>query len=385
MNILVSSVVDIANSAPNRIHHFVCRLAAHHSVKIVSIKDNWKSKRVKYNDLDMMPNATKVCVEYPANISIGPVVQEIISPLLLRLKKVQGNFDIHLNYNSLLLGAALQSISGSSLPVIYDLADDLEQMIRTSPQLHPLMGMLGGRIGAMAIKKNIERAKYVTYTCHEIKESFNILSSKAVLLPNGVDTNLFNYKIESIALRKKIGLENAFVFGYVGVLREWVDFDIVFRVMLSLPKTKLIIVGAEGNVNKIKNTVKDMGLQSRVIFTGNVLQKDVPKLISCMDLALIPFKENSVTKNALPLKLFEYISCKCPVVSSNLPAVKRAVGNTIFYMNNERDLENIIKYMQNNTEYRSKVEQGFRIVNSEYSWDSIVARLEKLMLKCVEK
>jgi glycosyltransferase involved in cell wall biosynthesis len=42
-----------------------------------------------------------------------------------------------------------------------------------------------------------------------------------------------------------------------------------------------------------------------------------------MDVGLIPFKRNAVTHHADPIKAYEYLAAGLPVVSTDLPALRR--------------------------------------------------------------
>lgn len=56
---------------------------------------------------------------------------------------------------------------------------------------------------------------------------------------------------------------------------------------------------------------------------------------SAMDFCLIPFKRSSISENALLLKLFEYMACEKPIISTELPGIKAVVGNKVMYAANE--------------------------------------------------
>lgn len=386
MKIIVSSVVDMMNSAPNRIHQIVSRLAERHSVKVICIGDSWKSRNVEYCKLNNFADSKNIEIDYPINMKISPIIQEIISPVSILLKNITKNYDIHFNYNSLFLGAAIQDKLGKKVPVIYDIADDLAGMIRTSPQITPILRPIGGLIGNKIINYNIKRSSYVTYTCPELKDTYNFSSDNSLLLPNGVDTKLFNFSTYSYMLKKELGLDKVIVLGYVGVLREWVDFSPVFEVLARLSNIKLLIVGAEGNYSGLKTRVKELELADKVIFTGTIAYDEVPKFISCMDLALIPFKSDSVAKNALPLKLFEYLSCGCNVASTDLPAIKRIVGDSVHYYDNYLDLLNIIEdIIINPNAAKASTKLGRKIVIDNYSWDIITNKIERLMAKLLKQ
>lgn len=385
MKIIVSSIVDIHHSSPNRIQHILSRLIKKHEVKVVCFNDLWKAKDVDYQTLNRLVELEKVNVWYPVAARVSPVLQELLSPFNIFLQRFNEKYDIHFNYNSLFMGAAIQSKLGRNVPLIYDLADDIAGMITTSPQIPSFLRSLGGAVGKEILKQNIQRAKYVSVTCQELAASYKIPNHKVVLLPNGVNVELFRVPENLTMSKKEFGASRDLLLGYVGVLREWLDWEPVYQAMLQMPQIKLMIVGAEGRVEELKAEFAQRGLSERVIFTGMVQYSEVPAYISLFDLALIPFDQKSVSMSALPLKLFEYMSCKCAVASTILPAVQRIAGENVHYYRDGDDLQKIISdLLLNHVSFKEKTERGYQIVKKEYDWDTLVERLEELMVSCCQ-
>lgn len=385
MKIIVSSIIDIHHSSPNRIQHILSRLIKKHEVKVVCFNDLWKAKDVDYQTLNRLVDLENINVCYPVSARVSPVLQELLSPYKILLQEINEPYDIHFNYNSLFMGAAVQSKLGRSVPLIYDLADDLAGMIRTSPQIPSLLRPLGGAVGREILKLNLKRAKYVSVTCQELAQLYQIPAHKVLFLPNGVNVDLFRPQESSKKLKKDFCLSGDLLLGYVGVFREWLDWEPVYQAMERFPKIKLMIVGAEGRVEELKAEFAQRGLRERVIFTGMVQYSEVPAYISLFDLALIPFDQKAVSKNALPLKLFEYLSCKCPVASTKLPAVQRIAGESVYYYRNSNDLQNIIaELIINPSSFQERTQRGYQIVRQGYNWDLLVERLEELMIRCCQ-
>jgi glycosyltransferase involved in cell wall biosynthesis len=47
----------------------------------------------------------------------------------------------------------------------------------------------------------------------------------------------------------------------------------------------------------------------------------VPEFMAACDVGLLPYKLNAWTRSIHPLKLYEYLACGLPVVSSDIPSV----------------------------------------------------------------
>lgn len=274
---------------------------------------------------------------------VSPVLQELLFRNKVKEVLKEGDFDVHLNYSTLISGY----IAAKKIKTVYDMADDLGAMIKESPQIPRLLRPFGGVLGDLMVRKNIKRAEKVTVTTDMLKRTYNIPDGKCEVIPNGVDTNLFrNYG----NTKEEFGLEGLII-GYVGVLREWVDLEPVFMALKDLDEEiKMLVAGKEGRFDENVRLAKRCGVSDRVTFTGMVPYSQVPGYISAMDVCIIPFKVNAISKNALPLKLFEYMACEKPVISTELPGIKAVAGNKVMYAANEEEYKEKIAELYKNKE-----------------------------------
>ena len=259
------------------------------------------------------------------------------------------SFDVHINFNSLIAG----NIIGKKIkvPTVFDICDDLISWISISSQVPTILKPAGKIAGSFLLNRNIENSKKITYSIDFLRDSYKLSENKSVLIQNGVDTNIFyNQKIEN---KKHMGIsEGDFVLGFVGFLGEWVSLDLIFKSLKELDERlqiKLIVVGHGNKFLDFKNLAMKYEIQDKVIFIGDVSYLKVPDYISCMDVCLLPFDSGSVSQSALPIKLFEYMACEKPVISSPLLGVKNAVGDLVLYAKNVDELKQNILIVLNCT------------------------------------
>lgn len=391
MRILISSIVDLKNSAPNRLHHFINDLCESNEVVVLSIRDFWKINNTNNQCNNFQLLFDKISIEYFTDKNMSPVKQEVysIKNIYTILKDMDyETFDLHINYNTLISGYYITRIlKKAGIPTIYDIADDLPEMVKTSPQIPPILRPLGGYVANIMIRKNIRASERISAIGKEIQQKLDIPHKNFALIPNAVDTNVFK-KYDSVEIEHimdKYDLHQNFIIGYVGVLREWVDIETIFNALkdlqVSIPNIKVLIVGEEGGLRKFQNLADEFGISEKVIFTGTVAYEDVSKYIACMDVCMIPFKLNSVAQNSLPLKLFEYMACEKPVVSTKLREVENTVGNLVLYANTPNQyFEQIVKLHQDE-ELRHKLGlHGYQFVRDNYTW----SRINKKFIKVLE-
>lgn len=389
MEILITSIVDLRKTSHNRLHEFIRHLSRNHSITVLSINDWWKTSQtdVSQYQLGVEDILKGIDIRYFTARKLSPYLQEVFSIVNLNriLKEIDyTRFGVHLNYNTLVSGYYVaRKLKSAGINTVYDIADDLPQMIRNSPQIPSVLRPLGKLVGTTMVNRNIKISRKVAYITDSLRDSYHVPQDKLKLIPNGVDTELFNSH-PSRGLRQRLGIESDFVIGYAGILREWVDFEPVFAAIEHLSRdrhnVKVLIVGEEGGITKVENLARKYQMLESVIFTGTVPYTRVPEYISCMDVCLIPFKANALSHSALPLKLFEYMACEKPVICSRLTGVTQAVTDGVLYASNEEEYQRNLVTLYNDRELRDRMgRRGRDFVEQSYSWASIGSKLETVL------
>lgn len=388
MRILITSIVDLRKTSHNRLHQFIMHVSRNHIITVLSINDWWKTSQTDVSQYQMGVEdmLRGVDIKYFTTRKLSPYLQEVFSFVTLNriLKEIDyTKFDVHLNYNTLISGYLVaKKLKSAGINTVYDIADDLPQMIRNSPQIPSALRLLGGLVGTAMVSRNMKISRKVACITDSLRDSYHIPQDKFELIPNGVDTGLFK-SYPSEQLRQSLGIGTGFVVGYVGVLREWVDFEPVFAAIKQIDQDKhnmkVLIVGEEGGITKVENLAKKYQVLDRVIFTGTVPYTKVPEYISCMDVCVVPFKEIKMADDAIPLKLFEYMACRRPVISTRTMS---AVQDRIIYAPNAKEYENRIGELYRNSNLRVKLgTEGRKFVEQNHSWEKLVQRLERVLME----
>ena len=109
--------------------------------------------------------------------------------------------------------------------------------------------------------------------------------------------------------------------GYVGALNEKLDFDLLAHVAQARPAWQLLLVGTldlTGDPGK----ADALAALPNVHWLGRLPAPQVPDAIANMDVCLLPYERNEWTANIDSLKLYEYLACGKPVVSTDVPAAR---------------------------------------------------------------
>ena len=392
MRILITSIVDLKKGPHTRLHEFIRYLRRNHDIRVLSVNDWWKAGQTDTalytGGLEDVTEA--IPTEYFTRRRISPILQEVSSFASIGriLEKVNyRGLDVHFNYSSLISGYFVaRRLRTIGVKTVYDIADDLPEMIGVSPQIPRIGRPVGKFIGKIMLTKNIGVATKVTFVDTHIQSLYPAPSSKAVVIRNGVDIDLFSPRPSQI-LREKLGLGKDFVLGFVGTMREWVDFEPVFAAVSKLnaeyPDIRIMIVGEEGGLGKTKNSARKFGILGKTIFTGTIPYSMVPEYISCMDVCLIPFAKHkgmdAGEDGYCPLKLAEYLACEKPVISTQKTSIPEGI---VQYASTAEEYRDRILVLYNNPQLRSEIgSKGRKIIVSSYTWSNSASMLEETLLE----
>jgi glycosyltransferase involved in cell wall biosynthesis len=382
MDILVTSLPDLKKIHPQRCHHLLQYLSSRHHISVLGTNAWWLNENI---DEFTQKSLENVEYRYLFDEPLHPVLQELYAKRVCRKLSREidfTSFDAHLNFHSLIAGPAVASkVNG---PTIFDLCDDIVDWMSKSPLIPGILKPAANLAGQFLLKRNIRISDKITYSANILKERFHIPPQRAVQISNGVDTTLFhpNNRIK----KAELGIpKDAYIAGFVGFLGDWIDLEPAMRMVKKCyPRIFLLIIGSGTRMELFKTLAKDLGIEHLVVFLGNVPYLNVPDYISCMDVCLLPFNSSPVAQSALPLKLFEYMACEKPVISSPIPPVMDAVGNRIIYAANTDDLIDIVaRFIDDKSEFLDLGLQGRAFVAQNYSWETIVKKFERVFLDCV--
>ncbi|NLG27385.1 MAG: glycosyltransferase family 1 protein [Chloroflexi bacterium] len=169
----------------------------------------------------------------------------------------------------------------------------------------------------------IARADLVLVTSQELLASKGGINPNTHWVPNAVDYGRFAQAARARALPAELaGLPRPWI-GYVGAINDKIDLPLLEQVAQRWPQATLVLVGPE-RVHEPGNLAAAERLHARpnVRFVGQVGVERVPEFVAACDVGLLPYRLNDWTRNIHPLKLYEYLACGLPVVSTDIPAVQ---------------------------------------------------------------
>lgn len=114
-------------------------------------------------------------------------------------------------------------------------------------------------------------------------------------------------------LEQKID-SNKIVVGYHGALAKWSDYDLL-KAIADDGRYQLLLIGYEHDLCFANSGLKK---HKNVLYLGHKSYQELSKYCTFYDIAIIPFVVNDITQSVSPVKLFEYMAAKKPIVTYNL-------------------------------------------------------------------
>ena len=162
------------------------------------------------------------------------------------------------------------------------------------------------------------------------------------------------------------------VAGYVGVIDERLDLDLVGNLAAALPDWRIRMVGP---VVKI-----DPGTLPRarnIAYPGPARYADLPAVMAGFDVALMPFALNEATRSISPTKTLEYLAAGLPVVSTRVPDVVTDFGELVDLQDDDAGFADACRRVAEHC-------PDARATKAEptmhwHHWDTIAERMERLI------
>ena len=193
---------------------------------------------------------------------------------------------------------------------------------------------------------------------------------KNLLVRNAHSLNLINKKnLKENPKKKNYEMFNIFYFGTVS---SWFDTSLIKTVLKKIDSVKFTIIGPIDSI-KIKN--------DRVEYIKPMKHDKLLNFSTKADAFIMPFIVNDLIKSVDPVKLYEYLTFKVPVISVYYPEIKFFTEFVNFYLNKKEVIiliKNIIKKKTINKSILKK-RHKFLIKNTwKYRSNQITNALQKL-------
>ena len=186
--------------------------------------------------------------------------------------------------------------------------------------------------------------------------------------PEGVD--LDHFKVRGGLPPAALANVKKPIVGYYGLLASWVDYELIVRCAAAYPDVSFVIMG------KATTDISILGQRPNIKCLDHVPYEDLPSYAELFDVGLIPRRINRLTVAMNPLKLLEYLAMEMPVISTNLPEVKK-FGDLVFVAeDDDRFVRFVGEALKDNTPERRRMRRAHA---ERFSWQSVAERMSDVI------
>jgi glycosyltransferase involved in cell wall biosynthesis len=200
---------------------------------------------------------------------------------------------------------------------------------------------------------------------------------RVLLTPTGVDLDQFAEPPDPTPLRRRLGLDDRFVVGWVGSFRRFHALEQAVEAAATVPDAALLLVGDGPERARIERLTGDLGVTA--MFTGTVAHHELPAYLAAMDAAVVLARPGQPFHYS-PLKLAEYLAAGLPVVAPAagqlLERLTDGVDAIVVPPHDVDALGVALRRLRDDPEERTRLGKAARAAaEADWSWDHQVRRV----------
>ena len=242
--------------------------------------------------------------------------------------------------------------------LVYDVMDDLASFAGASPALRQRQ------------LETLERAAVVFTGGKSLHRGAAMHRSQDIhCFPSGVEPEHYE---PAIAMRRTDASRP--VAGYVGVIDERLDLQLIADVAAALPKWEIRLVGPVAKIDPAS-----LPQAPNITYPGPAEYADLPAVMAGFDVALMPFALNEATRSISPTKTLEYLAAGLPVVSTRVPDVVSSFADVVDLQDDGAGFADACRRV---VRHSAEARAGrCRVHLHEHHWDTIAARMDELLVR----
>jgi glycosyltransferase involved in cell wall biosynthesis len=260
---------------------------------------------------------------------------------------------------------------------------------RGTPTIFELHDLPSGNMGPRLLRQFLRGSgakRVVVNTRHlagQIEQQYTLAEGMLALAPNGVDLAQYASLPDPQTARRKLGLPEKFTAGYSGHLYKGRGISFMFELARKLPDVNFLFIG--GRPQDLETRKRESEMIPNVLFAGFVPNSELPMYQSACDVLLIPYRAQVSASSAEdiaaftnPLKMFEYLAARRPVLASDLPILREVLNESnaiILPIGDAVAWRTAIEELKSSESKRTALANAGRATVEEFTWKKRAERV----------
>lgn len=256
-----------------------------------------------------------------------------------------------------------------SIRFIFDVCDNWELVDRS----------MAGRIYKFLFKPLLARYSYAI-TCTSLRQ-FNYFQNRrkshTFLISNGINPGLQKDLNQILQEKDKPSRESGHEVNFIGSLRDWYDFDLLFEVFREFPDINLNIYGLGPLYTEL---LEKSSAIPNVHVHGNIEPSLSAALLQRTLFGILPLRINELNNSTSPIKLFDYWGASKAVISTPVEEVVRVGGETVLYASTRQEFADCINRLINDRELDGRLGmEGKQKVDKTHNYINITDQFLQIL------
>ena len=207
--------------------------------------------------------------------------------------------------------------------------------------------------------------------------------AKILVNPNGVDSEQYAPDVDGSEIRRKYGLQDKMVVGFIGTFGPWHGAEMLAeafgRLLTEFPgyreQVRLLMIGDGPRMQQVREVLEGLRVENAAVLTSLVPQEQGPMYLAACDILVSPHVPNpdGTPFFGSPTKLFEYMAMGKGIVASDLDQIGEVLedGETAVLVepgNVEELVQGIVFLVENPDEAERMGRNARRVVCERHTW-----------------
>jgi glycosyltransferase involved in cell wall biosynthesis len=236
------------------------------------------------------------------------------------------------------------------------------------------------------LKGPLKSANALISLTNDMKKKIqNVINREVFVIPNGINLDSFKGLSKDLYQQKYRFKKEIKTILYVGTLRSVKGLSYLIEAMriINDENIRLFIIGRGDERRYLEELVKKYNIEHIVTFVGRIPNKEVFEYMASSDVLVLPS-----LSEGFPNVILEAMASGLPIISTNVGGLSEIINNNengfLVDSKNPEQISEKILLLFNNEELRIKISKNNLEKVKNYSWESVIDRLEKIYFDIIK-